>query len=48
MTDFSVEAPEIIKDFLFYLQTIKGRSPMTVDEYYHDLRTFFRYIKRKK
>ena len=48
MTDFSVEAPDIIKDFLFYLQTIKGRSPMTVDEYYHDLRTFFRFMKRKK
>lgn len=48
MTDFSVEAPETIKDFLFYLQTIKGRSPSTVDEYYHDLRTFFRFIKRRK
>lgn len=39
------EAPEVIKDFLGYMQNIKGRSQKTVDEYYLDLRTFFRYIK---
>ena len=38
------EAPDIIKRFLLYMQNIKGRSPKTVDEYYIDLRTFFRYI----
>lgn len=43
--NFSEEAPEIIKEYLFYLQTIKGRSEKTVDEYYLDLRTFFRFIK---
>ena len=39
------EAPTTILNFLGYLQTIKGKSPKTVDEYYLDLRTFFRYIK---
>ena len=48
MSDFSTEASPIIKDFLFYLQTVKGRSPKTVDEYFSDLRTFFRFIKLHK
>ena len=42
--DFMKEAPELIKRFLLYMQNIKGRSPKTVDEYYIDLRTFFRYL----
>ncbi len=42
------EAPRILTDFLGYMQTIKGKSPKTVDEYYLDLRTFFRYIKHSK
>lgn len=39
------EAPQIVVDFLGYMQTVKGKSPKTVDEYYIDLRTFFRYVK---
>ena len=39
------EAPQIIREFLGYLGTIKGKSEKTVEEYYLDLRTFFRYIK---
>ena len=42
------DASALMKEFLFYLQTIKGRSPSTVDEYFHDLRTFFRFIKLQK
>jgi site-specific recombinase XerD len=38
-------APEILREFLVYHETIKGHSNKTVDEYYLDLRTFFRYIK---
>ena len=34
-----------ITDFLNYMETIKGKSPNTVKEYYYDLRTFFRYLK---
>lgn len=37
-----------MKDYLYYLQTVKGRSPSTVDEYFNDLRTFFRFIKVQK
>ena len=43
--DYRTEAPEIIKGFLTYHETIKGHSKKTVDEYYLDLRTFFRYLK---
>lgn len=42
------EAPPIIREFLGYVGTIKGKSPKTVEEYYLDLRTFFRYIKQKR
>lgn len=42
------EAPLIIREFLGYVGTIKGKSPKTVSEYYLDLRTFFRYIKQKR
>ena len=46
--NFADEAPAIIKEYLFYMQTIKGRSENTVDEYYLDLRTFFRFLKLKR
>ncbi len=39
------DAPQILRDFLIYHETIKGHSKNTVDEYYLDLRTFFRYLK---
>ncbi len=40
-------SPEILKNFLGYLQTVKGKSVKTIDEYFCDLRTFFRYLKIK-
>ena len=39
------DCPELLKRFLVYLQTIKGKSPKTVYEYYLDLRMFFRFLK---
>ena len=45
--DFN-EMPEMIREFLVYLGTIKNKSKNTVKEYYLDLRTFFRFIKIKK
>lgn len=42
------EAPPIIQRYLGYLETVKGRSAKTVEEYYRDLRTFFRYIKQSR
>ncbi len=46
--NFIDEAPQIIKDFLLYKQNVQGRSSKTVDEYYIDLRTFFRYINMSR
>lgn len=37
--------PIILRDFLSYLQTIKGKSINTVKVYFYDLRVFFRFIK---
>lgn len=42
------DCPQILRDFLFYMLTIRGRSPKTVDAYYIDLRTFLRFIKCHK
>ena len=39
-----LSAPTIIRDFLTYNEVIKGKSSKTIDEYYLDLQTFFRYI----
>ena len=42
---FQDEAFPILKEYLFYQQTIRQKSPKTIDEYFLDLRTFFRYMK---
>lgn len=36
--------PPVIRDFLTYNETIKGKSSRSVEGYYLDLQTFFRYI----
>ena len=46
MTDYRYDAPQILRDFLSYHETIKAHSKRTVDEYYLDLRNFFRYMKQ--
>lgn len=38
------ECPDFIRDFLTYNEIIKGKSSKSVEQYYSDLRTFFRYI----
>ena len=43
--NFKDEASPIIREYLIYLQTIKGKSPKTIEEYFLDLRTFFRFLK---
>lgn len=45
MIDYRNEAPPILRDFLSYHETIKSHSQRTVDEYFLDLRNFFRYLK---
>lgn len=37
--------PPIIKDFLIYLDVIKNKSALTIDEYASDLRIFFKFLK---
>ena len=46
MVDYRTEAPEILRDFLAYHETVKAHSKRTVDEYFLDLRNFFRYMKQ--
>ena len=45
---FQDEAFPILKKYLYYLQTVRQKSVKTVDEYFIDLRTFFRYLKRAR
>ena len=44
--DYRTQAPPILTEFLSYHETIKAHSRRTVDEYFLDLRNFFRYIKQ--
>ena len=46
--DYRIESPEIIREFLNYHETIKSHSKKTVNEYFLDLRTFFRFLKIHK
>ncbi|MBE7048362.1 MAG: tyrosine recombinase XerC [Ruminococcaceae bacterium] len=39
------EAPYFLRDFVTYMEAIRGKSKNTVKEYYFDLRTFLRYMK---
>ena len=40
------DAPDILREFLAYHETVKAHSKRTVDEYFLDLRNFFRYLKQ--
>ena len=46
MASYKDDAPQILRDFLSYHETIKAHSQKTVDEYFLDLRNFFRYMKQ--
>ena len=39
------DSPKYLSDFLDYMAVIKGRSALTVKNYYSDLRLFLRYLK---
>lgn len=39
-----LQLPLLIRNFLAYSETIKGKSSKSIDEYAFDLQTFFRYI----
>lgn len=46
--DYRTEASPILRDYLVYHETIRGHSKLTVNEYFLDLRTFFRYLKLER
>ncbi len=48
MNSYQDEAPQVLRDFLAYHETIKAHSRKTVDEYFLDLRNFFRYMKQSR
>lgn len=39
------DCPQILKEYLIYMETIQNRSVRTINGYYIDLRTFFRFLK---
>ncbi|MDR1693289.1 MAG: tyrosine-type recombinase/integrase [Oscillospiraceae bacterium] len=41
-------APQVLKDFLIYHETIAGHSKKTSDEYFLDLRLFFRFLRKNR
>lgn len=45
--NYRSDSPQYLIDFLDHISVIKGRSDLTVKNYYCDLRLFLRYIKIK-
>lgn len=39
-----LSAPPLVRNFLVYNETVKGKSEKSINEYFFDLQTFFRYI----
>lgn len=42
------DVPSYVQDFLFYISNNKNRSNLTIQEYYYDLRKFFKFLKKVK
>lgn len=42
------DMPPVLRDFLNYLQTIRGKSLNTITVYFYDLRVFFRFMKLQR
>ncbi len=43
--EYMQQAPDILRGYFGYLETVKGKSTKTVEEYFLDIRTFLRYLK---
>ena len=39
------DCPQVLREFLIYHENIMGQSPLTISEYYLDLRMFLRFVK---
>lgn len=48
MADYWLESPPVLQEFLNYHESILSHSAKTVDEYFLDLRAFFRYLKKRR
>lgn len=46
--NYDSEAPQIIKDFMRFIKVNMNHSNKTADEYYLDLRIFFRFMKQER
>lgn len=40
--------PQLVQQYLMYLEAIKGHSQLSIIEYASDLRTFFRFVAKEK
>ena len=48
MAEYWIESPPVLREFLNYHESILSHSAKTVDEYFFDLRAFFRYLKQQR
>jgi len=46
--DYRTDTPQVLREFLNYHENIQNHSRKTVDEYFLDLRNFFRFLKLKR
>lgn len=46
--EYMAECPPILKEYLGYAETIRGRSANTINEYFIDIRTFLRFMKQQR
>lgn len=46
VSSYFIESPPLLRDFMTYISTIRGKSDQTAREYFLDLRMFLRYMKR--
>ena len=42
------DCPPILRDYLMYCETVKGKSSNTVEQYYFDLLLFFKFLKLQR
>lgn len=47
-SEYLSQCPPILRNYLGYMETVKGRSDHTMNEYFTDLRLFFRYLKQAR
>lgn len=46
--EYLAQCPPVLRDYLGYMETVKGRSDKTMNEYFTDLRLFLRYLKHTR